>query len=387
LTLKVLSEEETLDLALAGASLSRFGDGELKLALGRDCVSQKADPKLAIELRRILKGPAGSGALVCIPNYGATPRTDVWDRYATPQHTALFGPGPYGSAFVSRPDSAPWIDTPDYWAKVELLWTDKDVTLVLGDETKSLRVETLRTAAGVRLVKGPRRDAYADIAAIEAEIGTPAGPVLLCLGPTATVLAARLAAKGVHALDLGHIGTFMRHAGAYRFQAQELVSPSYRQQLALKHRQRRWGKDGHSHAGEVLAFAAELEAGAILDYGCGCGTLKAAVEPQIRVFEYDPGIPGKDGLPKPQDLVVCTDVLEHIEPEKLEAVLEHLHRLAGKGAYVLIATSPAREILPDGRNAHLIVKPPEWWLGQLGRFGWTIQRQERRKGFVLWLKK
>jgi hypothetical protein len=80
------------------------------------------------------------------------------------------------------------------------------------------------------------QNAYAEINRIEAEImSEPAGPVLMCLGVTATVLAARLAAKGVHALDLGHIGMFRRHAGAYRFRSADLLSPEYAAMLAHMH--------------------------------------------------------------------------------------------------------------------------------------------------------
>jgi hypothetical protein len=39
---------------LSGRSIARYGDGELRVALGRKCVSQEADPKLAGELRAIL---------------------------------------------------------------------------------------------------------------------------------------------------------------------------------------------------------------------------------------------------------------------------------------------------------------------------------------------
>ena len=41
-------------------------------------------------------------------------------------------------------------------------------------------------------------------------IGTPDHSVLLCLGPTATVLAVDLCARGVHAVDLGHLGMFWK---------------------------------------------------------------------------------------------------------------------------------------------------------------------------------
>ena len=41
----------------------------------------------------------------------------------------------------------------------------------------------------------------------------------------------------------------------------------------------------------------------------------------FEIKEYDPAIPGKDSLPEPADIVVCSDVLEHIEPNYLLNVL------------------------------------------------------------------
>jgi len=52
--------------------------------------------------------------------------------------------------------------------------------------------------------------------------------------------------------------------------------------------------------------------------------------------------------------------LEHVEPDRLGNVLDHIRRLSGKGCYIVIATRPAAAILPDGRNAHLIVKDADW---------------------------
>lgn len=97
----------------------------------------------------------------------------------------------------------------------------------------------------------------------------------------------------------------------------------------------------------------------LLDYGCGKGMLGRAVK--YPMTEYDPGIPGKDSLPEPHDVVISTDVLEHIEPEHIDAVLDHIQSLAKKFVFLVIATRPARKTLPDGRNAHLIIEPWEWW--------------------------
>jgi hypothetical protein len=114
----------------------------------------------------------------------------------------------------------------------------------------------------------------------------------------------------------------------------------------------------------VRELISQVAAVTVLDYGCGRGELAKVLSPQ-RVSEYDPGIAGKDGMPKPCDLVVCTDVLEHIEPDRLGNVLDHLTVLAGKALYLVIATRPAQAVLPDGRNAHLIVRDAAFWLDKL----------------------
>lgn len=378
----VLSEVQTL-ATCSQFSVARFGDGELRLALGQSCSSQRADLGLARELRLLL-ARYRTGLVVCIPNFAQGPRVKSWAQYASGAYADLYRQPLYGSAFITRPDNAPKIDHPEYWAHVRCLWTDKDITLVCGDD-KSLTAEMMSDARSVRVVSGPRQHAYEQIDALEAQIGTPAGTVILCLGATATCLAARLHAKKVHALDLGHVGMFMRHAGAYRFTPDDLVSPAYRTQLTMKHRAMRWGKSGASHAPEILAFASELGATSVLDYGAGCATLAASV-PTLKVFAYDPGTSAHD-LPKPADLVVSTDVLEHAEPDKIDNVLQHQYLLARKGAYFVIALSPARELLPDGRNAHLTLLAPATWLQKLEAVGWKVERWEQRKGLNVWAHK
>jgi hypothetical protein len=367
----VITEARTLALLHDGHSIARFGDGELRLAIGKECTSQRRVPGLAEELRAMLQAPRN--CLIGIPNFAQTPKAENWTRYAGEQFTRLYGAKEYASSFITRPDSAPWIDTPEYWAEVRRLWAGRDVILVRGDEKSITPAMLDGSAASVRIVDGPRQHAYADIDAIEKAILKAAGDVaqqlhsaplvILCLGATATALAYRLAQKpGLQAVDLGHIGMFMRHAGAYRYLAGDLVSADYREQLEILHSSaRKWGTDGAKHAEKVLQLVDELGAKTILDYGCGKGRLAEAIAP-VRVQGYDPGIPERAGMPKPCDLVVCTDVLEHVEPDRLPAVLDHIGRLAGKAAYLVISTREALAMLPDGRNAHLIVRPGCWWV-------------------------
>jgi hypothetical protein len=204
---QVLSESDTLDRVLAGASLARFGDGELKIARhGAGIKSQDADPGLSDRLRAILvdSGPC----LVGIPNIRSdTPKAEFWGKFMR-YAELLVDERSYVSSFITRPDSAPWINTDDYWTRLESLWRDQDVTLVRGS-TKSLTADDLVGARTVTEVICPRQHAWGSYRSILDRIGTPAR-ALICLGPTATVMAVDLCARGVHAIDLGHVGMFLR---------------------------------------------------------------------------------------------------------------------------------------------------------------------------------
>lgn len=385
---KVLSERETIQRAIDGASLARYGDGELSLATGGNCISQKGNPEIAAELREILIEVNGN-LLPCIPNAFAKGTKPTWKNYATDKFTALYGPREYGSSFVTRPDSAPWIDDDEYWALVAQIWTDKDVTLITGGKN-GLRESQLHGVGTVREIHGPWTDAYGQLPWLHREIGKAPGLVLMSLGPCATVLAARLCRAGHQAIDLGHIGMFMRHIGAYRFKLDNLISDKYRAMLIeLRQTKKGWGGDGAKHAKEVLKLRMEWECMTILDYGCGTGGLEKAVHP-IRVSGFDPGVVGKEGMPKPCDLVVCSDVLEHVEADKLGNVLDHIYRLSGVGAYIVISTRPAIAALPNGQNAHLVIEDAAWWCQTIQRrTRFMIEKTESPDGreLRLWLKK
>lgn len=156
-----------------------------------------------------------------------------------------------------------------------------------------------------------------------------------------------------------------------------LISKRYRDlQRELHAAPRGYGAKGRKWETTVRSLITAYGASSVLDYGCGAGTLGASLRADpprgVRIDEYDPAIKGKDAPPQFADLVVCTDVLEHIEPECLDAVLEHLRMLARKAIFAVIATRPASKTMSDGRNAHLIIEPGEWWERRLLAAGFTI---------------
>lgn len=151
----------------------------------------------------------------------------------------------------------------------------------------------------------------------------------------------------------------------------QLISEDYREQNRRLHEAKpNYGTVSAQWVPLIDSIARCWGCESILDYGCGKGAVRAHLGERVR--EYDPAIIGKDAPPQPADLVVCTDVLEHVEPDCLDAVLDDLCRLAGKVAFLVVSTRPATKALPDGRNAHLIVESGAWWISQAERRPWRI---------------
>jgi hypothetical protein len=60
-------------------------------------------------------------------------------------------------------------------------------------------------------------------------------------------------------------------------------------------------------------------------------------------------------------MLICLDVLEHIELEFLDSNLQLIDTLFTKKAVLLVACYPAGKYLPNGKNAHLIIENDQWW--------------------------
>lgn len=177
----------------------------------------------------------------------------------------------------------------------------------------------------------------------------------------------------------------------------QLISDEYlKLQAALHAGPRGYGNSGRKHGGEVLAVARAMKLSTMIDYGAGGGTLKHTLVragwDARRIVEYDPAI-GKIEVPplEPADLVTCTDVLEHIEPDRLRHVLAHIHYLTKLAAFLVISTVPSSKFLADGRNAHLIVETPQWWVTAVTGIGFSVQSRFVRHNehgpseLVLWV--
>ena len=154
------------------------------------------------------------------------------------------------------------------------------------------------------------------------------------------------------------------------------ITPEYAAMQKKMHIDRpNYGNSAQQHAARVFMAAAQLRrkfgACSVLDYGSGPGNLTNAIRgsfPEIagvEYFEYDPGMEGKDAEPAPATLVFCGDVLEHVEPECVDAVIQHLSDLTQKMLIVVVSLRPAQKTLADGRNAHISLQKDQWWLSKL----------------------
>lgn len=206
----VWDEFATIAMCLHGFSLARFGDGELKILYGAGYNREPENPALTAEMRDVLVSPHTT-CMVGIPTMDPRgPKYTNWTRHIRRFEGILPEGRPFVSAFVSRPDSAPWINTRHYALSVEALWADKRAAVVC--ERKGSMFGTVRMGAATAVhIECPHTQAYAHIDALEESVMAVAPDIaVLAAGPTATCLANRLAKRGLQAIDLGSAGGFLR---------------------------------------------------------------------------------------------------------------------------------------------------------------------------------
>jgi hypothetical protein len=142
-------------------------------------------------------------------------------------------------------------------------------------------------------------------------------------------------------------------------------SPEYAKQQEKLHATGEYGVTGQKYGQLVSEIVDRYELDTLLDYGCGSNlSLTKTLKPNraLKYQGYDIGVPEYSDDPMPAQMVACIDVLEHIEPEHLEGVMDHLEALTEVLLFASVHMGPAGKTLDDGRNAHLTQEPMDWWL-------------------------
>jgi FkbM family methyltransferase len=165
-----------------------------------------------------------------------------------------------------------------------------------------------------------------------------------------------------------------------------LITEQYRAEQTALHAKGNYGTASLQYGSTVAALLSQTGATSLLDYGCGSkrSLLQALRLPESVVYEgYDPAVPEYSARPLPAEIVCCIDVLEHIEPEFLDNVLDHLAELCDPYGFFTIHSGPAQKVLSDGRNAHLTQQGPEWWLPRLKQRFDVLQLVAIPSGFAV----
>ena len=159
----------------------------------------------------------------------------------------------------------------------------------------------------------------------------------------------------------------------------DVISTAQRQLNAALHRtDNNFGNrvDGAGQATKLIGALNRMnELGvcdSVLDYGTGKGALvkrlRSELPAKVQIDGYDPAMPEFASKPEaPADILLCLDVLEHIEMSSIDAVLRDIHNLTRQFCYLVIDLQPAVKQLADGRNAHILLAPPEWWISRVAQ--------------------
>lgn len=199
-------------------SISRFGDGELDLIIGRDLKFQEHNQKLAQRLEEILKSKQDF-CMIGIPDtingfYNLTEESeafwiknmertrDIWlkyidkDReYCTANLTRLY---------IRYKDKS---NSGIHFSIMKEIWKDRDILICEGEQTRvGIGNDLLDGCKSIKRVICPAEDAFEKYDEILETLKKQSKEtlIIIALGPTATVLAYDLAKEGYQALDMGH---------------------------------------------------------------------------------------------------------------------------------------------------------------------------------------
>lgn len=163
-----------------------------------------------------------------------------------------------------------------------------------------------------------------------------------------------------------------------------MITPEYQQKITHYHKGRVWGGAVKGKVFDIECTANDNGCRTILDFGCGFGMLKEKIGHKFDVTEYDAGIERKNKLPVGSyDMVVCVDVMEHVEPEFVDETIELLYQYATKVIYVSICCAPSLENFDDGENLHLTVRPPSWWMSLFEKRGCKFSYTGTDRGLLI----
>jgi hypothetical protein len=126
-----------------------------------------------------------------------------------------------------------------------------------------------------------------------------------------------------------------------------------------------------NHTRSIGTLIRQVNARTLLDFGCGRGDAYRSPHkihhqwgiPRQFVTLYDPAFYRMDTIPTGSfDIVVCSDVLEHIPEDEVDEFIARLFSHAKKAVWASVCCRPAKKFFPDTEvNLHVTQKPYDWW--------------------------
>lgn len=218
---KVLNLEDSLNYIIENqCSISRYGDGEIKIATGRPLVFQKVSERMQKMMQDSLEIPVDNH-VVCIPdvfgkmNYTNKAGQAHWEHHMAHNrqlwYSFLSKDRLYLDAFISRFYTS-------YFEKekcrrlfnlTKRIWDKKNLLIIEGEKSRlGVGNDLFDNVNSIQRILAPNTDAfdfYDEIIEKALEFRKEDVLILLALGPTASILAWDLAKHGYWAIDIGHI--------------------------------------------------------------------------------------------------------------------------------------------------------------------------------------
>ena len=219
----VKSDLETIHKIVSEkCSICRYGDGEFSLIMGESLKFQDYSPAIAKELSDILKSNFNNkNVLVCIPDifanidkFALAPKS-YWKHYLHNKRNRIYKLIRFDKEYYDAQITRFYIDYADKSnmkqkvAMLKMIWDDKRLLIVEGEKSRlGMGNDLFDNARDIKRVVCPSRNAYEhidDIVNCVINLERQYDMILIALGPTATVLAYRLANEKRQVLDIGHI--------------------------------------------------------------------------------------------------------------------------------------------------------------------------------------
>lgn len=135
---------------------------------------------------------------------------------------------------------------------------------------------------------------------------------------------------------------------------------------------------GTGHFSYIIALHNHLLPESILDFACGKGHLADQLSEVLgtRIDKYDPAVPSHDKIPnKKYDLLLNTDVLEHIPEDELDKFLKQI-KAHSKIAILIPHLELSGDYLPDGTNVHCTIKTKSEWRSLLEGYWESVEEYQ-----------